>query len=129
MDFIKRTFGISSSTENNESHNKDSESDSTDESKESLLTTLLSSLSLGMDVFKSGIPIPIQFYEPMTVLQRAAEMFAYSELLIKASQEKDEHSRLAYVVAYTISGFVGSERTCKLFNINITKEILTTFSH
>lgn len=115
MDFIKRTFGISTSENNELNSHKNSDNTSGDESKESLLTTLISSISLGMDVFKSGIPIPIQFYEPMTVLQRAAEMFAYSDLLIKASEETDPYSRLAYVVAYTISGFVGSERTCKYF--------------
>lgn len=122
MDFIKKTLGISTSenvvSNDKELNNRNSESEnhSSDEHEESLLATLLSSISLGMDVFKSGIPIPIQFYEPMTVLQRAAEMLAYSELLLKACEEKDPHSRLAYVVSYVISGFVGSERTYSDFN-------------
>lgn len=91
---------------------KNEELNTKDESTTSILSTIISSLSLGMDVFKSGISLPVKLHEPMTILQRSVEMMSEASLLAKADETLDPHSRLAYVVAYAISGFAGSERLC-----------------
>lgn len=123
MNYIKKALGISNKDRNvvknkiyeNENHD-DFDINRNPKSKKaanvSVLSTVVSSLSLGMDVLRSGISLPIQLHEPMTILQRSTEMLTYSDLLKKADEAVDSLTRLAYVVAYAVSGFVGTERLC-----------------
>merc|ERR550517_1221410 len=55
--------------------------------------------SIGKDLSK--IPIPVNFSEPLSFLQRLAEDFAYSEVLDKAAACTDDYEQLAYVAAFT----------------------------
>ncbi|XP_021708221.1 oxysterol-binding protein 1 isoform X2 [Aedes aegypti] len=70
---------------------------------------------IGKDLSK--IPIPVNFNEPLSMLQRLTEDFEYSEILDKAAQCKDTCEQLAYVTAFTISSYsTTSNRTGKPFN-------------
>ncbi|XP_063695797.1 oxysterol-binding protein 1 isoform X2 [Culicoides brevitarsis] len=70
---------------------------------------------IGKDLSK--IPMPVNFNEPLSMLQRLAEDFEYAELLDKAAQCKDPCEQLAYVAAFTISSYsTTSNRTGKPFN-------------
>lgn len=116
MNYFMKAFGYSggNQTENDnggEQANTRKEDIESNGSK-SILSGLLTSLSLGMDVLKSGISLPVKLHEPMTILQRTVEMVSEANVLEKAGNLKDSHSRLAYVVAYAVSGFAGSERLC-----------------
>lgn len=125
MNYIKKVFGISTNkTRNHVKGEKAADDqgyeDTNPKSKKSanvsVLGAMLSSLSLGMDLFRSGISLPIQIHEPMTILQRTTEMMTYSNLLVDANNAPDSYSRFAYVVAYAVSGFVGTERLFSDFN-------------
>ena len=59
--------------------------------------------SIGKDLSK--IPIPVNFSEPLSFLQRLAEDFAYSEVLDKAAACTDDYEQLAYVAAFTVSSY------------------------
>jgi hypothetical protein len=83
-----------------------------DPGRPSVLGNLIASLSLGTDVLRSGLSLPILLHEPMTQLQRSAEMLATAPLLMTATQAKDPQSRMAFVTAFGITGFVGTERLC-----------------
>ncbi|XP_055530806.1 oxysterol-binding protein 1 [Wyeomyia smithii] len=70
---------------------------------------------IGKDLSK--IPMPVNFNEPLSMLQRLTEDFEYSEILDKAAQCKDTCEQLAYVTAFTISSYsTTSNRTGKPFN-------------
>lgn len=70
---------------------------------------------IGKDLSK--IPMPVNFNEPLSMLQRLTEDFEYSELLDKAAQCKTVCEQLAYVAAFTISSYsTTSNRTGKPFN-------------
>uniref|UniRef100_A0A1Q3F391 Oxysterol-binding protein n=2 Tax=Culex TaxID=53527 RepID=A0A1Q3F391_CULTA len=70
---------------------------------------------IGKDLSK--IPMPVNFNEPLSMLQRLTEDFEYSEILDKAAQCKDACEQLAYVTAFTISSYsTTSNRTGKPFN-------------
>lgn len=61
--------------------------------------------------------MPVNFSEPLSMLQRLAEDFEYSELLDKAAQCTDASEQLAYVAAFTVSSYATtSNRTAKPFN-------------
>ncbi|XP_065078582.1 oxysterol-binding protein 1 isoform X2 [Ochlerotatus camptorhynchus] len=70
---------------------------------------------IGKDLSK--IPMPVNFNEPLSMLQRLTEDFEYSEILDKAAQCKETCEQLAYVTAFTISSYsTTSNRTGKPFN-------------
>ena len=50
---------------------------------------------IGKDLSK--IPVPVNFSEPLSFLQRLAEDFAYSDILDKAAACRDDHEQLAFV--------------------------------
>lgn len=70
---------------------------------------------IGKDLSK--IPMPVNFNEPLSMLQRLTEDFEYAELLDKAAQCNTTSEQLAYVAAFTISSYsTTSNRTGKPFN-------------
>ncbi|ELT99009.1 hypothetical protein CAPTEDRAFT_179200 [Capitella teleta] len=65
----------------------------------------------------SKIPMPVNFSEPLSFLQRITEDFEYSECLMKAAQCTDSCEQLAYIAAFTISSYANTTaRTGKPFN-------------
>lgn len=70
---------------------------------------------IGKDLSK--IPMPVNFNEPLSMLQRLTEDYEYAELLHKAATCTDPCEQLAYVAAFTISSYsTTSNRTGKPFN-------------
>ncbi|KAL3314155.1 hypothetical protein Ciccas_007227, partial [Cichlidogyrus casuarinus] len=74
--------------------------------------------SIGKDLTR--IPIPVQFNEPISALQRATEDLMYSALLDKAAEfgdRGDDVMQLAYLTGFAVSLYCKSlERTTKPFN-------------
>ncbi|PAA85237.1 hypothetical protein BOX15_Mlig004611g1, partial [Macrostomum lignano] len=65
----------------------------------------------------SKIPMPVNFSEPLSMLQRITEELEYSNCLDKAAQAADQWEQLAYVAAYTISAYsTTTVRSAKPFN-------------
>ncbi|KAG8182462.1 hypothetical protein JTE90_020383 [Oedothorax gibbosus] len=63
------------------------------------------------------IPMPVNFNEPLSTLQRLTEEYEYSELLDKAAGCSDSCEQMTYVAAYTVSAYATtSNRTGKPFN-------------
>ncbi|XP_013784959.1 oxysterol-binding protein 1-like [Limulus polyphemus] len=63
------------------------------------------------------IPVPVNFNEPLSTLQRLTEEYEYSRLLDKASRCKDSCEQMAFVAAYTVSAYATtSNRSSKPFN-------------
>ncbi|KAJ5288510.1 hypothetical protein N7478_001540 [Penicillium angulare] len=62
--------------------------------------------NVGKDL--STISMPVSANEPISLLQRAAEILEYSSLLDKASQSSDAVERLMYVTAFAISSISSS---------------------
>merc|ERR1719309_698689 len=70
---------------------------------------------IGKDLSK--IPVPVNFSEPISFLQRLAEDFAYSDILDKASAAGDDYEQMAYVAAFTVSSYAATAiRAAKPFN-------------
>lgn len=70
---------------------------------------------IGKDLSK--IPMPVNFNEPISMLQRLTEDYEYSELLDKAATFTDPCEQLAYVAAFAISSYsTTSNRIGKPFN-------------
>ena len=70
---------------------------------------------IGKDLSK--IPVPVNFSEPLSMLQRISEELEYVDLLNKAADCQDHHKQLAYVAAFTVSAYsTTSYRTGKPFN-------------
>jgi len=70
---------------------------------------------IGKDLSK--IPIPVNFSEPLSMLQRVTEEMEYSNLLDLASQCDDQWEQMAYVAAFTVSSYsTTATRTNKPFN-------------
>lgn len=59
--------------------------------------------NVGKDL--STISMPVSANEPISLLQRAAEVLEYSNLLDQATQSKDPVERLMYVTAFAVSSF------------------------
>ncbi|KGO65422.1 Oxysterol-binding protein [Penicillium italicum] len=57
--------------------------------------------NVGKDL--STISMPVSANEPMSLLQRAAEVLEYSNMLDQATQSKDPVERLMYVTAFALS--------------------------
>ena len=58
---------------------------------------------IGKDL--SRIPIPVNFSEPLSMLQRITEELEYSDLLDKAAQCEDQWEQMAYVAAFTVTAY------------------------
>lgn len=70
---------------------------------------------IGKDLFR--FPLPVNFAEPLSMLQRLAEDVEYAELLDKAAMEKDPLLRIQYVAAFAVSCYSSTEnRMTKPFN-------------
>uniref|UniRef100_A0A646QFV7 Oxysterol-binding protein n=1 Tax=Hemiscolopendra marginata TaxID=943146 RepID=A0A646QFV7_9MYRI len=70
---------------------------------------------IGKDLTK--IPMPVNFSEPLSMLQRLTEDFEYSEILDRAAECDDNFEQMAYVAAFTVSPYATtSSRTGKPFN-------------
>lgn len=70
---------------------------------------------IGKDLSK--IPMPVNFSEPLSMLQRLTEDYEYTEILDTAAKCLDPCEQLAYVSAFTISSYsTTANRTGKPFN-------------
>lgn len=70
---------------------------------------------IGRDISK--LPVPVNFSEPISILQKLVEDLEYSELLDKAALCEDPCTQLAYVAAFSISAYsTTGYRTGKPFN-------------
>lgn len=58
---------------------------------------------IGKDLTK--IPMPVNFSEPLSMLQRLTEDFEYSDILDRAAQCTDSCEQLSYVAAFTVSSY------------------------
>jgi len=90
--------------------------ENTDRSIASLLRSVFSSATLGADLFSSGLSLPAWLYEPLSITQRQAEMLEYSHLFDLAAECKDPLDRMAYIAAFAVSCYSGSERYHSSFN-------------
>ncbi|KXZ44648.1 hypothetical protein GPECTOR_64g142 [Gonium pectorale] len=70
---------------------------------------------IGADV-TSLLSVPVWIMEPFTILQKAAEIMEYTDILDRADAEDDEFDRFALVAAYCVSPFGAAERAWKPFN-------------
>ncbi|XP_050689095.1 oxysterol-binding protein 1-like [Eriocheir sinensis] len=65
----------------------------------------------------SKIPMPVNFSEPLSFLQRLTEDFEYSDILDRAAQIEDSCEQLSLVAAFTVSSYATTAlRTAKPFN-------------
>lgn len=65
----------------------------------------------------SKIPMPVNFNEPLSMLQRLTEDYEYASILDQAAEIEDECEQLAYVAAFTVSAYATTaNRTGKPFN-------------
>ncbi|XP_059487348.1 oxysterol-binding protein 1-like isoform X2 [Neocloeon triangulifer] len=63
------------------------------------------------------IPMPVNFSEPLSMLQRLAEDYEYADILHKAAKCSDSCEQLAMVAAFTVSSYATTScRTGKPFN-------------
>ncbi|XP_034660371.1 oxysterol-binding protein 1 [Drosophila subobscura] len=70
---------------------------------------------IGKDLSK--IPMPVNFNEPLSMLQRLVEDYEYSDILDAAANCKDACEQLAHVAAFTVSAYATTtNRTGKPFN-------------
>lgn len=70
---------------------------------------------IGKDLSK--IPLPVNFSEPLSMLQRVTEELEYSDLLDSAAQCDDQWEQMAYIAAFTVSSYsTTANRTNKPFN-------------
>eukprot|EP00899_Mesostigma_viride_P017933 jgi/Mesvir1/26140/Mv06851-RA.1 len=65
---------------------------------------------IGLDV-TSLISLPIFLFEPLTTLQKMAEIMEYDELLNKAAACQDPIERMLYTAAWAVSPYAANERT------------------
>jgi oxysterol-binding protein 1 len=70
---------------------------------------------LGKDLFR--VPLPVNFSEPLSMLQRLCEEMEYSELLDQAARSGDPSERIMLVGLFAISGYSSTDcRLTKPFN-------------
>lgn len=71
--------------------------------------------AIGKDLTK--VPLPVNFSEPLSMLQRLVEDYEYSSILDKASNMKNSLEQMAAVAAFTVSSYSSTtHRTAKPFN-------------
>ncbi|XP_024403561.1 oxysterol-binding protein-related protein 3A [Physcomitrium patens] len=83
------------------------------EERESLWTQVHN--YIGSDV-SSLITLPVTIFEPMSMLQKMAEIMEYSYLLDKADQCEDSSMKLVYASTWAVSVYFAYARTWKPFN-------------
>jgi hypothetical protein len=69
----------------------------------------------GADV-TSLVTLPVIIFEPMTMLQKMAELMEYCELLDKADECDDPYMRMVYASTWAVSVYFGYQRLWKPFN-------------
>ncbi|XP_022743302.1 oxysterol-binding protein-related protein 3A-like isoform X4 [Durio zibethinus] len=70
---------------------------------------------IGSDV-TSMVTLPVLIFEPMSMLQKMAELMEYSYLLDMADECEDPYMRLVYSTSWAISVYYAYQRTWKPFN-------------
>ncbi|CAI0472727.1 unnamed protein product [Linum tenue] len=70
---------------------------------------------VGSDI-TSMVTLPVMIFEPMTMVQKMAELMEYSHLLDLADECDDPHMRLVYAASFFISVYYAFQRTWKPFN-------------
>ncbi|CAN7113314.1 unnamed protein product [Brassica rapa subsp. narinosa] len=70
---------------------------------------------IGSDV-TSMVTLPVIIFEPMTMLQKMAELMEYSHLLDMADETEDPYMRMVYASSWAISVYFAFQRTWKPFN-------------
>lgn len=81
---------------------------------------------IGKDL--SRFAIPVYFNEPISMMQKVAEIMEYTDLLKQADQNDDPKMRMLLVIAFSISQYKGPDnRLYKPFNpiLGETYELLT----
>uniref|UniRef100_A0A6B2L4H8 Oxysterol-binding protein n=1 Tax=Arcella intermedia TaxID=1963864 RepID=A0A6B2L4H8_9EUKA len=81
----------------------------------SSLWSVLSS-KLGADVIRSGISLPSWMYEPLSILQRQAEMIEHASTLDDAAKCEDSIDQLAFVAGFAVSAYSATQRYRPSFN-------------
>ncbi|CAF2363428.1 BnaA10g27370D [Brassica napus] len=70
---------------------------------------------IGSDI-TSMVTLPVIIFEPMTTLQKMAELMEYSHLLDMADKTQDPCMRMVYASTWAISVYYAYQRTWKPFN-------------
>ncbi|XP_071718554.1 oxysterol-binding protein-related protein 3C-like [Rutidosis leptorrhynchoides] len=70
---------------------------------------------IGADI-TSMVTLPVLIFEPMTMLQKMAELMEYSYLLELADKCEDPNMRMVYAASWFISVYFALQRTWKPFN-------------
>ncbi|CAH8379817.1 unnamed protein product [Eruca vesicaria subsp. sativa] len=70
---------------------------------------------IGSDI-TSMVTLPVIIFEPMTTLQKMAELMEYSHLLDMADKTHDPYLRMVYASTWAISVYYAYQRTWKPFN-------------
>ncbi|KAK7839549.1 oxysterol-binding protein-related protein 3C-like isoform X1 [Quercus suber] len=70
---------------------------------------------IGSDI-TSMVTLPVIIFEPMTMLQKMAELMEYSYLLDRADECEDPYIWLVYASLWAISVYFAYQRTWKPFN-------------
>ncbi|KAG9454663.1 hypothetical protein H6P81_007567 [Aristolochia fimbriata] len=70
---------------------------------------------VGSDI-TSMVTLPVIIFEPMTMIQKMAELMEYSHLLDLADKCEDPHMRLVYASTWALSVYFAYQRTWKPFN-------------
>ncbi|KAK1299505.1 Oxysterol-binding protein-related protein 3C [Acorus calamus] len=70
---------------------------------------------IGSDV-TSMVTLPVIIFEPMTMIQKMAELMEYCHLLDLADQCEDPYMRMVYASSWAISVYFAYQRTWKPFN-------------
>ncbi|KAH0843466.1 hypothetical protein HID58_092007 [Brassica napus] len=70
---------------------------------------------IGSDI-TSMVTLPVIIFEPMTTLQKMAELMEYSHLLDMADKTQDPYMRMVYASTWAISVYYAYQRTWKPFN-------------
>jgi len=64
--------------------------------------------NLSGDLLNSGISLPTNMMEPLTILQRGLEIFEYLKCLEKAAKCKSSINRMAFIAGFSASPFANS---------------------
>lgn len=70
---------------------------------------------IGSDI-TSMVTLPVMIFEPMTMIQKMAELMEYCHLLDQADECEDPYMRLVYASSWAISVYFAYQRTWKPFN-------------
>ncbi|CAK9139490.1 unnamed protein product [Ilex paraguariensis] len=70
---------------------------------------------VGSDI-TSMVTLPVFIFEPMTMLQKMAELMEYSHILDQADECEDPYMQLVYASSWAISVYYAYQRTWKPFN-------------